>query len=103
MGFFDFTPFLNYSIKFAISNSPFFFYSKVLSEAKFFNIKGILDILDKKDKIEEEINWEDIGGLDGVKQELQQLVDNTIKYKDLFLKNGVYPSKNILLYGPPGN
>ena len=46
--------------------------------------------------------WEHIGGLDGVKQELQETVGNSVRYAELFERCGVSPSKNLLLYGPPG-
>uniref|UniRef100_A0A8C4NU68 Transitional endoplasmic reticulum ATPase n=1 Tax=Dicentrarchus labrax TaxID=13489 RepID=A0A8C4NU68_DICLA len=42
------------------------------------------------------ISWEDIGGLDDVKRELQEL------HPDKFLKFGMTPSKGVLFYGPPG-
>jgi len=48
------------------------------------------------------VTWEDIGGLEGVKQELQDLVQLPIAYPDKFLKFGVSPPKGVLFYGPPG-
>jgi len=48
------------------------------------------------------IRWEDIGGLENVKQELRESVEWSIKYKFLFKKLGIEPPKGILLYGPPG-
>uniref|UniRef100_A0AAY4B9H8 Transitional endoplasmic reticulum ATPase n=1 Tax=Denticeps clupeoides TaxID=299321 RepID=A0AAY4B9H8_9TELE len=42
------------------------------------------------------ITWEDIGGLEDVKRELQEL------HPDKFLKFGMTPSKGVLFYGPPG-
>jgi transitional endoplasmic reticulum ATPase len=48
------------------------------------------------------INWEDVGGLDDVKQELKEAVEWPMKYPDSFIRMGIRPSRGILLYGPPG-
>lgn len=48
------------------------------------------------------INWNDVGGLDGVKQELKEAVEWPLKYPDSFVRMGIRPPKGILLYGPPG-
>ncbi|MCX6749922.1 MAG: CDC48 family AAA ATPase [Candidatus Pacearchaeota archaeon] len=48
------------------------------------------------------INWEDVGGLDDVKQELKEAVEWPMKYPDSFKRMGIRPSRGILLYGPPG-
>ena len=48
------------------------------------------------------INWEDVGGLDKVKQELIEAVDWPLQYADAFKRVGIRPPKGILLYGPPG-
>lgn len=46
--------------------------------------------------------WEDIGGLENVKRELQELVQYPVEHPDKFLKFGMMPSKGVLFYGPPG-
>ena len=48
------------------------------------------------------VNWEDVGGLDEVKQELKEAVEWPIKYPDSYKRLGIRPSRGILLYGPPG-
>jgi transitional endoplasmic reticulum ATPase len=48
------------------------------------------------------INWNDVGGLDKVKQELKEAVEWPMKYPDSFTRLGIKPPKGILLYGPPG-
>jgi transitional endoplasmic reticulum ATPase len=46
--------------------------------------------------------WEDVGGLDRVKQELKEAVEWPIKYHDAFGRMGIKPPRGVLLYGPPG-
>lgn len=46
--------------------------------------------------------WEDIGGLEGVKRELQELVQYPVEHPEKFEKFGMSPSKGVLFYGPPG-
>lgn len=48
------------------------------------------------------IKWEDIGGLEDVKQELKEAVEWPLKYPDSFKRLGVKPPKGVLLYGAPG-
>lgn len=49
-----------------------------------------------------QVTWEDIGGLEDVKRELQELVQYPVEHPDKFLKFGMTPSKGVLFYGPPG-
>ena len=48
------------------------------------------------------VRWEDIGGLEDVKQELKEAVEWPLKYPELFRATNIKPPKGILLYGPPG-
>lgn len=49
------------------------------------------------------VSWDDIGGLEEVKQELQETVQYPVEHPEKFLKYGMQPPKGILLYGPPGS
>ncbi|KAF6261897.1 cell division cycle protein 48 [Scenedesmus sp. NREL 46B-D3] len=46
--------------------------------------------------------WKDIGGLEGVKRELQELIQYPVEHPEKFEKFGMAPSKGVLFYGPPG-
>lgn len=48
------------------------------------------------------VSWEDIGGLEGVKRELQETVQYPVEHPEKFEKFGMAPSKGVLFYGPPG-
>ncbi|KAJ3254762.1 AAA ATPase cdc48 [Boothiomyces macroporosus] len=48
------------------------------------------------------VTWNDIGGLEKVKQELQETVQYPVEHPEKFLKFGMQPSKGVLFYGPPG-
>jgi transitional endoplasmic reticulum ATPase len=49
-----------------------------------------------------QVSWDDVGGLEKVKQELQETVQYPVEHPDKFLKYGMQPSKGVLFYGPPG-
>jgi transitional endoplasmic reticulum ATPase len=48
------------------------------------------------------VHWDDIGGLDDVKQHLKESVEWPLKNPEIFSRLGIKPPKGILLYGPPG-
>ncbi len=48
------------------------------------------------------VSWNDVGGLERVKQELKQAVEWPLKKPKVFSDMGIRPPKGILLYGPPG-
>lgn len=48
------------------------------------------------------VRWEDVGGLEDVKQLVREVVELPLKYPEMFEEVGIEPPKGILLYGPPG-
>merc|ERR1711967_108899 len=48
------------------------------------------------------VTWNDIGGLEHVKKELQETVQYPVEHPEKFEKFGMSPSKGVLFYGPPG-
>nr|MBI4156192.1 CDC48 family AAA ATPase [Candidatus Woesearchaeota archaeon] len=48
------------------------------------------------------VSWEEIGGLDNIKQELKESVELPLKSPEVFKRLGIRPTRGILLYGPPG-
>ena len=48
------------------------------------------------------VGWDDVGGLQDVKQRLREAVEWPMKYTDLFRSFHLNPPKGLLLSGPPG-
>jgi transitional endoplasmic reticulum ATPase len=48
------------------------------------------------------VSWDDVGGLDSLKETLREAIEWPLKYKDAFEYAQIKPPKGILLYGPPG-
>ena len=49
-----------------------------------------------------DVKWDDVGGLENIKEELKEAVEWPLKYSDIFKKANTNPPKGILLYGVPG-
>ncbi|MBN2335096.1 AAA family ATPase, partial [Candidatus Bathyarchaeota archaeon] len=48
------------------------------------------------------IPWDEVGGLEEVKQNLKEAVEWPLKNPERFMRLGINPPKGILLHGPPG-
>tara|TARA_Y100000310_G_scaffold167610_2_gene167525 strand:+ start:6504 stop:8780 length:2277 start_codon:yes stop_codon:yes gene_type:complete len=48
------------------------------------------------------VKWEDIGGAEGLKQQLKEAIEWPLKSPEMFTRLGIKPPKGILMYGPPG-
>ncbi|NMF82216.1 AAA family ATPase [Nodosilinea sp. P-1105] len=48
------------------------------------------------------IAWEDIGGLEAIKQTLQESVEGALLYPELYAQTGAKAPRGLLLWGPPG-
>jgi transitional endoplasmic reticulum ATPase len=49
-----------------------------------------------------DVKWDDVGGLENIKEELKEAVEWPLKYSDIFKQVDTNPPKGILLYGAPG-
>ncbi len=48
------------------------------------------------------VTWDDIGGLETIKQQLKEAVEWPLKYPEAFKRMGIKPPRGVLLFGPPG-
>ena len=48
------------------------------------------------------VGWDDVGGLEEVKQRIKEAVEWSEKFPEAMARMGAVPPKGILLYGPPG-
>jgi len=48
------------------------------------------------------ISWEDVGGLEDIKQSLKESVEWPLSQPEVFKRMGIHAPRGILLYGPPG-
>ena len=48
------------------------------------------------------VKWENIGGMDSIKQELVEIVEWPLRRKDSFQRLGINPPRAVLLFGAPG-
>jgi transitional endoplasmic reticulum ATPase len=49
-----------------------------------------------------QVAWSEIGGLDAIKQTLQEAVEGALLYPELYQRTGAKAPRGILLWGPPG-
>jgi transitional endoplasmic reticulum ATPase len=49
-----------------------------------------------------DVSWDDVGGLDEVKEALREGIELPLKNPEAFRRLGIRPAKGFLLYGPPG-
>ncbi len=49
-----------------------------------------------------DVKWEDVGGLEDIKEALMETVEWPLKYAELFKKADTKPPKGIILHGKPG-
>jgi len=49
-----------------------------------------------------DVKWDDVGGLNDIKEELKETIEWPLKHSDIFKKANTNPPKGILLYGAPG-
>ena len=49
-----------------------------------------------------QVAWDDIGGLENIKQTLRESVEGALLYPELYLQTKAIAPKGILLWGPPG-
>jgi len=49
-----------------------------------------------------DVKWDDVGGLDEIKEALKETVEWPLQYADLFKKADTKPPKGIILHGRPG-
>lgn len=49
-----------------------------------------------------DVKWEDVGGLQDIKDSLIEAVEWPLKYPEIFAKANTNPPKGILIHGPPG-
>ena len=48
------------------------------------------------------VKWDQVGGLEDLKQKLMEAVDWPLSHPAIFTRMGINPPKGLLLYGPPG-
>ena len=48
------------------------------------------------------VSWQDVGGLNSVKQRLREIIEMPLKKPEIFQQMNIHPENGILLYGPPG-
>ncbi|KAL9189386.1 hypothetical protein ACHAXT_009061 [Thalassiosira profunda] len=76
----------------------------VVTNEHFMHALGVCDPSTlRENKVEvPDVKWEDIGGLEDTKRDLQEMVRYPIEHRGLFEKFGMEASRGVLFYGPPG-
>ncbi|MGB7404276.1 MAG: CDC48 family AAA ATPase [Pacificimonas sp.] len=49
-----------------------------------------------------DVEWDDVGGLDSVRERLREGIELPLKHPDAFRRLGIEPASGFLFYGPPG-
>jgi len=49
-----------------------------------------------------DVSWDDVGGLDSLKEELREAIEWPLKYEEAIEYANIQAPKGVLLYGPPG-
>ena len=73
-----------------------------LHKAKMSEVTAIAQPILEKQQAKPELAWEQIGGYQGLKQEIRDSVLMPLQKPDLAKAYGAEPPKGVLLFGPPG-
>ena len=49
-----------------------------------------------------DVSWSNVGGLESIKQRLQETIQWPLAYSEAFERVNLHPAKGVLLHGPPG-
>lgn len=60
------------------------------------------DINNKNNRFIPKVTYDEVGGIDGILQNIREVIEIPLKNPKLFEHLGITPHKGILLYGPPG-
>ena len=56
----------------------------------------------KKEKLAEQITFDDVGGLDEELKKIREIIELPLRHPEIFDRLCITPPKGVLLYGPPG-
>ncbi|KAK9868336.1 hypothetical protein WJX84_009333 [Apatococcus fuscideae] len=48
------------------------------------------------------VHYSDLGGIDTIRQDIQELIENPLRHPEVYAWLGVEPPRGVLLHGPPG-
>ncbi|VVC04440.1 VCP-like ATPase [Candidatus Burarchaeum australiense] len=63
---------------------------------------GAVKAEEEPEKLERQVKWEDVVGLDDVKRTLLEAIELPLLHEDLIKQFKVKPAKGLMLFGPPG-